>query len=175
MILAAGQLQQADFAVLVGYFVLMLAIGVYFFRRMHRMKDYFSGGNQIPWWLSGVSFYMSSFSVATFVQYAALAYLYGQVAVTLYWVTVPATLVSVMFFSKLWRRARIDSPVEYLETRYSSTVRQLFAWQGIVVRIIDSALKLVAIGIFVHKTVGLDMQTSMFGAGAIMLAYFSSL
>ncbi|MFV2068209.1 MAG: sodium:solute symporter family protein [Pirellulales bacterium] len=171
MILAAGHLQRPDYFVLIGYFALMLGIGLYFFRRMQGMKDYFSGGNQIPWWLSGVSFYMSSFSVATFVQYSALAYLYGQVAVTLYWVTVPATLVSVMFFSRRWRRARIDSPVEYLETRYSGTVRQLFAWQGIVVRLIDSALKLVAIGIFVHKTVGIDMKPSMLGAGLIMLAY----
>src|SRR5210317_667511 len=123
MMLAESQLQSGDHIVLVGYFVLMLSIGAYFYRYMRGMKDYFSGGNQVPWWLSGASFYMSSFSVATFVQYSALAYLYGWVAVTLYWVTVPATLVSVIFFSARWRRARIDSPVEYLEARYNSTVR----------------------------------------------------
>ncbi len=171
MIVAAGQLQQADYIVLVGYFALMLGIGAYFFRHMRGMKDYFSGGNRIPWWLSGVSFYMSSFSVATFVQYSALAYLYGAVALTLYWVTVPATLVSVMFFSRRWRRARIDSPVEYLEVRYSAAVRQIFAWEGIVVRIVDDALKLVAIGIFVHAALGYDMTASMLGAGLIMLTY----
>ena len=91
MMLAAGQLTRPDYFVLGGYFVLMLGIGAYFYRHVREMKDYFSGGNRIPWWLSGVSFYMSSFSVAAFVQYSALAYLYGWVAVTLYWVTVPSS------------------------------------------------------------------------------------
>ena len=62
-----GRLASPDWLMIGGYFVLMLGIGAYFAGRMRRMKDYFSGGNTIPWWLSGVSFYMSSFSVAAFV------------------------------------------------------------------------------------------------------------
>jgi len=156
---------------LIGYFILMLGIGIYFYRYMHGMKDYFSGGNTIPWWLSGTSFYMTSFSAFAFVFYSALAYQYGWVAVTLYWVTVPATIFSVMFFAKRWRRARIDSPVEYLETRYSPLLRQLVAWQGVPVILIDDSLKLVAIGTFLSAGLGLPLAYSMFGAGVIMLAY----
>ncbi len=171
MILAAGHLEGPDYFVVVGYFVLMLGIGVYFYRYMKGMKDYFSGGNNIPWWLSGVSFYMSSFSVFAFVFYSALAYEYGWVAVTLFWVTTPATIVSVVFFATRWRRARIDSPVEYLESRYSPVLRQVFAWQGIPVRVIDDALKLIAIGTFISVGLGLDMKQSMLWSGLIMLAY----
>ena len=158
MILAASQLRTPDYIVLVGYFVLMLGIGGYFYRHMRGMKDYFSGGNRIPWWLSGASFYMSSFSVFAFVGYSAIAYKYGSVAVMLFWTSVPATLVSVVFLARKWRRARIDSPIEYLELRYSPLVRQVFAWEGIPVRIIDDALKLVAIGIFVATGLGLGEQ-----------------
>lgn len=64
MSLDSNQLQIPDYIVLVGYFALIMGVGVYFYRHMKGMKDYFSGGNTIPWWLSGVSFYMSSFSVA---------------------------------------------------------------------------------------------------------------
>jgi len=171
MIPATGVLKGADYFILVGYFTLMLGIGGYFYRYMRRMKDYFSGGNNIPWWLSGVSYYMSCFSVFGFVAYSALAFQYGWVGVTLFWVMAPATLISVIFFSARWRRARIDSPVEYLETRYSSTVRQLFAWEGLPVRIIDDALKLVAIGVFISKGLGVSKTQSMLWAGLIMLAY----
>ena len=164
-------LQMADMIVIVGYFALMLGIGAYFYRRMRDMSDYFSGGKRIPWWLSGVSFFMSSFSVAAFVQYSAIAYEHGCVAVTLIWVTIPATLAGVMCFSLRWRRSRIDSPVEYLETRYSGAVRQLFAWHGIPVRIIDDALKLVAISLFISPILGWSMWHSMLGAGVIMLIY----
>jgi len=42
-----GSLGTADYIVLVGYFILMLGIGVYFYKYMKGMKDYFSGGNRI--------------------------------------------------------------------------------------------------------------------------------
>jgi SSS family transporter len=160
-----------DYIMLAGYFVLMLAIGIYFYRFMRGMKDYFTGNNTIPWWLSGVSFYMTSFSVAAFVFYPSLCYRYGWVGITLLWVAVPATLFSVLLFAKKWRRARIDSPVEYLETRYSSTLRQLFAWQGVPVKIIDDGIKLFATGKFVSICAGIPMSYSILGAGGIMLLY----
>lgn len=164
-----GHLEFADFLMLAGYFVLMLGIGAYFYKRMRRMKDYFSGGNTIPWWLSGVSFYMSSFSVAAFVFYPSLCYRHGWVGVTLLWVAVPATFFSATFFAARWRRARIDSPVEYLETRYSPLLRQLFAWQGIPVKIIDDGIKLFATGTFISVCAGLDIRYSILAAGGIIL------
>ncbi|MCA9435441.1 MAG: sodium/solute symporter, partial [Candidatus Omnitrophica bacterium] len=144
---------------------------VYFYRYMKGMKDYFTGGNNIPWWLSGVSFYMSSFSVYAFIAYPALCYKYGCVGITLLWVAVPATLFSVILFARKWRRARINSPVECLEVRYSPLLRQLFAWQGVPVKMVDDGLKLVSIGTFISVGLGFPMGQSMLGAGLIMLIY----
>jgi SSS family solute:Na+ symporter len=169
--LAVGVLTGPDYFIVAGYFVLMVGIGAYFYRFMRGMKDYFSGGNRVPWWLSGVSFYMTSFSAYAFITYSALAYSFGWVGITLLWLSMFATLVSVTFFAKRWRRARIDSPVEYLETRYSPTVRQLFAWHGVPVRVFDDALKLIATGTFLSVGLGLGMRASMLLSGGIMLAY----
>jgi len=166
-----SHLQTPDYVMLAGYFLLMLCIGVYFYRRMQGMKDYFTGRNSIPWWISGVSFYMSSFSAMAFVTYPALCYLHGWVGVTALWVAVPATLFSATLFAKRWRRARIDSPVEFIETRYSATLRQLFVWQGIPVKIVNDALRLFATGTFVSVCSGLDIRTSILGAGGVMLLY----
>lgn len=171
MIETTQGLRGPDYAMLVGYFILMLGIGAYFYRYMRGMKDYFTGANSIPWWLSGVSFYMSSFSVAAFVFYPSLCYRYGWVGVTLLWVAIPATLFSALLFGVRWRRARIDSPVEYVETRYSPALRQLFAWQGVPVKIIDDAIKLIATGKFISICAGIPMTWSLIGAGGIMLIY----
>ncbi len=168
---ATRQLTGPDWFILITYFVVMLGIGLYFYRFMRGMKDYFTGGNTIPWWLSGVSYWMSSFSAFAFVSYSALAYKYGLLGVTVYWVTVPATLFSVLFFATRWRRARLTSPVEYLETRYSPFLRQLFAWQGIPVKLIDDGLKIVAIGSFISVSLGVDIKQAMFWSSVIMLAY----
>ena len=164
-------LHTPDYLMLAGYFLLMLGIGVYFYRHMRAMKDYFRGGNSIPWWLSGVSFYMTSFSVAAFVFYPSLCYRHGWVGVTLLWVAIPATIFSTVFFARRWRRTRIDSPVEYLETRYSPALRQLFAWQGVPVKIVDDGIKLFATGTFVSVCTGINIYYSILGAGGIMLVY----
>jgi len=151
VILAASRLTGPDYFILTGYFVLMLGIGAYFYKYMKGMRDYFTGGNRIPWWLSGVSFYMSCFSAFGFIAYSELAYKYGLVSITIWWFGIPAFILSVLLFGRRWRRMRITSPVEYLENRYSTMTRQLFAWEGLPVRIIDDALKIVAIGIFVSR------------------------
>jgi SSS family transporter len=171
MVIAAGNLHVADHIVVIGYFVVMLGIGAYFYRFMRRMRDYFTGNARIPWWLSGTSFYMSSFSVFGFVVYSDLAYRYGWLAVTIFWSYIPGTLLCTYVFSKRWRRARIDSPIEYLEARFSPAMRQVCAWHGIPVKIIDDGLKLVAIGIFFSVSLNLDMRQSMLWSGLIMLAY----
>ena len=67
-------IQRPDYVLLIGYFVLMLGIGLFFYRHMKGMKVFFSGGNKIPWWLSGVSFWLgTALFVTAFVflfQYA---------------------------------------------------------------------------------------------------------
>ena len=99
-------IQGPDYVLLVGYFVLMLGIGLYFYRYMKGMKVFFTGGNKIPWWLSGVSFYMSSFSAYAFVVFSGQCFSFGWVGLTLFWVSMPAALFSAILFSALWRRAR---------------------------------------------------------------------
>jgi len=170
---AVSGLYLADWITIGGYFFIMAAIGVFFYGKMRRMKDYFSGGNAIPWWLSGVSFYMSSFSVAAFVFYPSLCYRFGFVGVTLLWVAIPATLFSALLFATRWRRARVSSPVEYLENRYSPLLRQVFAWQGVPVRIIDDGMKLLATATFISLCVGLPTsQSILFTGGVILLTTF---
>ncbi len=166
-----GSLGTADYIVLVGYFVLMLGIGIYFYKYMKGMSDYFSGGNRIPWWLSGASYYMSSFSVFAFVSFSAIAYKYGIFGVVLMTDTVVGVIFSMYFMANKWRRARINSPVEYLEERFSPMLRQIISWQGIPLRVIDDAMKLVAIGLFISAGLGFSLEQTVLWSGLIMLTY----
>ena len=168
-------LAAADYIILAGFFIVMLWIGVAYAGRMKNLSVYFSGSGQVPWWLSGISLYMTTFSAFTFVMYSAIAYKYGFVAVTILWLSVPAGLLSTWFLAARWRRAAATSPVEYLETRYSPAVRQTFSWFGIPLIVLDDALKLFVIGTMITASVGLTgtaYQTqSIIACGAIMLAY----
>lgn len=166
-----GGLHLADHIVIVGYFLLLTAIGVYFWRRMRHARDFFVGNNDIPWWLSGVSFYMTGFSAFTFIAYSEMAYRHGVVAVTLAWSAAVAMAVGTVALATRWRRARIITPVEFLEARYSKHIRQVLAWAGLPLRIIDDGLKIYATGVFVSVGMGYDLKVSIIGSGVVMLLY----
>ena len=164
-------LHTADHIVIVGYFALLTLIGVYFWKRMRHVRDFFTGGNAIPWWLAGVSFYLTGFSAFSFVAYSEMAYRYGFVAVTLAWSAAVAMAVGTLFMASRWQRARIISPVEFLEARYNKQIRQILAWAGIPLRVVDDGLKIYATGVFVSVGMGYDLKISIIVSGAVMLLY----
>ena len=141
-----SSLHTADYWVLAGFFVVMMMIGLVYAARMRNLKDFFGGGRHVPWWLAGVSLYMTTFSAFTFVSYSAIAYRDGFVAVTVWWFSIPGCLLSAYFLARRWRRAATTSPVEYLETRFSPFLRQCFSWFGVPLIVLDDALKLFVIG-----------------------------
>ena len=50
----------ADYTIIGGFFLIMLAVGFYFAGGMRDAKDYLAGGKRVPWWLSRVSYSSTS-------------------------------------------------------------------------------------------------------------------
>lgn len=161
----------SDYIIVVGYFVVVVLVGAWFRNRVRNARDYFAGGQQIPWWLAGISHYMSSFSAFSFIAYSQLGYTYGWVAITLFWVTIPGCLAGALFFARRWRRARVITPIQFLEERYNGFVRQFFAWAGIPMKVFDDALKVFATGLFISVACGVSLYWSIALCGAVMIAY----
>lgn len=160
-----------DIAIIACYFLTMIAVGAAYSRHMRSADMYFAGGKQLPWWLGGVSFVMSYLSALSIIVYAGLGYQYGMVALTLYWTTVPAGLLTTWLFARRWRRTGVITPTQFLEDRFSPSIRQLFVWSGVPLKIIDESLKIVAIGIFVSAGLGISATTSMMTIGITILIY----
>jgi SSS family transporter len=114
---------------------------------------------------------MSLFSAFVFVAYAGIAYEQGLVAITVIWCAVPATIIGALVFAKIWRRAGISSPVEFLEERFSPAVRQLFSWGGLGFRVLDNMVRLYAIGVFLSAATPLGLETSILVAGVVVVLY----
>ncbi len=160
-----------DLVVLAAFFATMIGVGFAYSRQMKSLDMYFGGGKELSWWLGGISFLMAYVSALSIVVYAGLGYRYGLVSLTLYWTTVPCTFLTTILFARRWRRAGILTPMEFLETRFSSFMRQLFVWSGIPLRVIDEGLKIVAIGIFVSAGMKISPAAAMLAVGLITLLY----
>ena len=62
-----------DCITLVIFLLGMFVVGGIFSRRMKNSKDMFSAGGQAPWWVSGLSGFMTVFSAGTFVVWGGIA------------------------------------------------------------------------------------------------------
>lgn len=74
-----------DIIVIVVFSAFILGIGLLFSRTGVNMKSFFAGGEAVPWFIGGLSLFMSFFSAGTFVAWGSIAYQYGWVSVTIQW------------------------------------------------------------------------------------------
>ena len=166
-----GALQELDYVAILLYLLLILGVGAFFGWFVKDIKGYFKGGNTIPWVVGAISNYMGLFSTFIFVAYAGIAYKSGMVAVTVLWCTVLPGVVASLFLAKKWRRSGIITPVEYLETRFNNTIRQLFSWTGLGMKFLDNMVRLYAIGIFVSTATPLSFFDAIVISGIIIALF----
>ena len=63
-----------DYLVLVGYFVLTIALGSLTFARQKGLKDYFVASHSTPWLASMASLVVTTISAVTFIGIPALSF-----------------------------------------------------------------------------------------------------
>ena len=161
----------ADYGVIAVFFVVMIGVGAYYSRKSKSSDEFFGNDRSVSWWLSGVSFYMNSFSALAFVMYSALAYKYGWVPVTVSWLSVPAVLLGAWFLAVRWRRAATGSPIDYIAKRYTPKMCSFLAVLGLPMQLLDNALKLLAIGTVVGVGMGFPLFWSICASGVIIVLY----
>lgn len=161
----------ADYSVVAVFFAAMAGVGVFYARRSRDVDQFFGGDKAVPWWLSGISFYMNSFSALAFVMYSALAYRYGWVPVTVSWLSVPAVLLGARFLAVRWRRAAKGSPIDFVAARYTPAMCSTLAVLGLPMQLLDNALKLLAIGTVVGVGMGFPLFWSICLSGLIIVLY----
>jgi SSS family transporter len=152
---AAQILQTPDYILLLAYFAIVVFIGNSLKKYIQKAKDYFAAGSDVPWWLSAMSLWLSSFSATFFVIYSQMAFKYGIVAIFMAWSVVLAMIPASLYFAKRWRRARVMTPLGFMEQRYNKVVHQVFIWTGLPLRLVDNALRILATSIFLVPAIGI--------------------
>jgi len=160
-------LQTLDYVSIGIYLLLMAGVGVFFSWFIKDIKSYFTGGNSIPWGISAISNFMGSLSTFVFVAYAGIAYKDGLIGVVVLWCTIIPFIFAAFFIGKRWVRSRIMTPIEYLEIRFNSNIRQLFGWLGLGMRFLDNMVRQYAMGIFLITATDLTFYEAIIYSGLI--------
>jgi Na+/proline symporter len=109
-----------DWLIVLGYFALSTGIGIAFTRRGgESLSEYFIAGRQVPWWLAGAAMVATTFAADTPLVVTGLVAKNGVAGNWLWWNFVMSGMLTVFFFARLWRRARVMTDVEFAEIRYA--------------------------------------------------------
>jgi len=109
----------SDWLIVALYFVVSAAIGLAYTRKASQsLADYFVSGRSLPWWLAGTSMVATTFAADTPLAVAGLVAKYGVAGNWLWWNGAISGILTVFFFSRLWRRAGVMTDVEFAELRY---------------------------------------------------------
>ena len=109
-----------DWLIIGAYFALSLVIGLYYARRAGRStEEYFLSDRSMPWWLAGTSMVATTFAADTPLAVTEMVARNGVAGNWLWWSMLASGMLTVFFFARLWRRARVMTDVEFVELRYS--------------------------------------------------------
>ena len=148
-----------DYSLILLYFAIIIWVGVYSAKKNKGTDDFFKAGGQVPWFVAGISNWVSGFSAFMFVAAAGYTYKNGTGAILLFTSSGWAFIGGYYYFAPMWRRARIQAPLEFLTRRYSPSTTYFFIVCSIPIQVIGMAQGLYILGIFISAAVGLDLET----------------
>ena len=117
-----------DYINIAFYFLFIAGVGIYFMWRSKNTSDYFRAGGLLPWWVTGASTWMASFSAWTFTGAAAKMYQSGPYAFGLYYAVLIPWAVLLFFTCFRFRRMQVVTPLEAVRLRFGQTSQVFFTW-----------------------------------------------
>ncbi len=109
-----------DWAVIVAFFTITLAIGLYFSRRaVKSLSDYFVAGRKMTWWVAGTSMVATSFAADTPLVISGWSRTIGLDRNWFWWGGIMGFMLCTFFYARLWRRSGVLTDVEFNELRYA--------------------------------------------------------
>ena len=117
-----------DIVIFSAYILIMIFIGFWAGRnKKDSAEDFFITSNRLPWYVIGFSIIATGISSEQFLGTVGFAYNHGLAVANWEWANAPALLILILIFIPLYLRKKIVTMPQFLEKRYDSRLRSLFA------------------------------------------------
>jgi solute:Na+ symporter, SSS family len=161
----------ADYYVIGGYLLMLVSVGFIVKKLCGNVKDYFIGGNKIPWWLAGGSCFMMSFSAWTFTGAAGFAFKHGILICLLFYFNVFSYLFAGRFIAAKCRQTRKITFAQIIYDRFGRLGEQFFLWIQVPNMLFCGAIWMVGLGTFISAAFGVPIPLTIIVCGAVILIY----
>lgn len=155
-----GNLNALDIAIIVLYFAILNGFGFFLKKKASRsVKDYFLGGNNLPWWAMGISGMSSFLDMAGTMLIVSFLYTMGPRGL---YIEFRGGAVLILSFMLIWSgkwhyRSKCMTGAEWMRFRFGDS------WGGQFARIISAVAVIIStIGMLAYLIKALGMFAAMF-------------
>ena len=165
-------LEWIDYAIIIVYFVFVIAVGWILKRYMRSATDFLEAGRSIPAWVAGLAFVSTNLGALEVIGMAASGAKYGMATVHFYWIgAIPAMIFLGIFMMPFYYGSKARSVPEYLKLRFDEKTRGFNAFSFAIMTIFASGISMYALAILFETLLGWDFNFSLFASAAIVLVY----
>jgi solute:Na+ symporter, SSS family len=147
-----------DYVVIIFFTLGVLAAGMSFSKSGKNLKTFFAGGGAVPWWINGLSLFMSFFSAGTFVAWGSLAYIHGMVSISIQWTMCLSGFVIAAFIAAQWRKTGVLTGAQFIRARLGSRVQKAYTYLFMAISVFTSGAFLYPVAKIVEGATGFPFQ-----------------
>ncbi|RED95964.1 sodium:solute symporter family protein [Marinoscillum furvescens] len=160
-----------DIGVVLVFTLLVFTCGMSFSKSGKNVKSFFAAGGALPWWMSGLSLFMSFFSAGTFVVWGSIAYSSGWVAVTIQWTMAIAGLVIGLFIAPRWQKTNAITAAQFITERLGPNTQKIYTYLFLGISMFTTGAFLYPVAKIVQVSTGIPIASSIIFLGVLILIY----
>jgi SSS family solute:Na+ symporter len=166
------RLSGVDLAIIILYFIAVLAIGFYLKKYTLTGEDFFLAGREMTAWVAGLSFLAANLGSLELMGWAGASYQYGILAAHWYWVgAIPAMVFLGIVMIPFYYISKTHSVPGYLKLRFGEPARALSAISFGFMTVLMSGINMYAMALVLKVVLGWDIHLSIWVSSLTVALY----
>jgi len=161
-----------DLLIIVTYFLVVIAIGVYLKKFTNTGEDFFLAGRKMTAWIAGISFISANLSSLETMGWSAMAYQYGMLGAHAYLIgAIPAILFLAVVMMPFYYICKTHSVPGYLKLRYGEGARSIAGVSFSFMTVMVSGASMFAMAKILNLLLGWDIHVSIWVSSITVAIY----
>jgi solute:Na+ symporter, SSS family len=165
------RIHPVDLLIVIAYLLGITALGLWFRRGQHDVRDYFLGGRSAPWWALAFSIVATETSTLTIIGTPAISYLGNLAFIQLVFGYLVGRLLIVLLFLPGYFRGEFFTAYALIEKRFGTRMRAVAASTFLVTRAVAEGVRVSAIALVVSVVLGTSEQLAVVIVIALTILY----
>jgi SSS family transporter len=162
-----------NYAILIGYLMLMFGIGLAFAGRQKSTEDYFLAGRNMPWLVVAMSMFASVTSASSYIGLPGSAYSENSSLLMVGFASVLAAPVLVCLFFPFYRRLNVTTSYEYIGQRFGRSARFTTSGLFVLARLGWLGVVIYSPSLVISEVAGLNLYLAIVLMGILAVSYTS--